>query len=87
MSKTKSETIKLSKANYWGAVSKGYALIEEAKQEADFQKWMEANKDSLDFNYDQYQDMEYQSYQQPMSFKDWAFERWLMDECWNEEGE
>ena len=85
MSKKYTEKQKQSIANYWKSIKNGYQLIVEAKAEASFQKWKEANRDSLACHYDSYQEEEYQSFQWPQSFDDWAFERWLMDECWNEQ--
>ena len=79
------ERQKQSIANYWKSIKKGYQLIVEAKAEASFQKWKEAHRDSLEFDFDQYQEGEYQSFQMPQSYDDWAFECWLMGECWNEQ--
>jgi hypothetical protein len=69
---------------YWQKVSKAYAEIMEAKGNDDFQRWLKASKTYLEFDYDAYQSDEYASYQFPMSFDDWAFERWIANEEWNE---
>lgn len=68
----------MSRKTYWKKIAKKYKEIADAKNDIDFTDWLKRDSQhGLEVRYYQYQDDMYQSYEQPMSFLDWAFEMWL----------
>lgn len=61
-------------------VKRAIEIIDDALEDPDFQKWIDKNRDSLEYEYDEYVSACHESFEEPDSFYMFALWRYLNDE-------
>ena len=72
-------------ALYWDKVEKALCIVENAKTNEDFQRWLEESHDVLDYDFDQYCQSCYEGIEMPKTYIDWALGVFINERGWEKD--